>query len=363
MSNSWSNRAARGISRAAGALLMAAAGLLAGACSQAGSPKTLLEAAPNLAGATNPPVADNRSELQKATEYWGKEYAKNPRDAQVAVNYARDLKALGQKQQALAVLQQASIYHGTNRSLNSEYGRLALEFDQISLAQKLLEQADDPANPDWHVISARGTVLAKQGLYRDAVPFYERARALAPQEPSILNNLALAYAMEGHADKAEPLLKAAAASGGGHEQRVSQNLALVLGLQGKYDEAKLAAARDLPADNAAANVDYVRKIVNLEPKPLMTGAVEKAETAAAEPAPRPSAKPKIRPQPTSDPADSGPDAKPSLEAKAVVTKAKVAAARPKPETRATPAITSLEEAPDAGATGWSTKVAATKPAR
>ena len=82
------------------------------------------------------------------------------------------------------------------------------------MAQKLLEQADDPANPDWKVISARGTVLAKQGLYRDAIPFYERALALAPDQPSVLNNLALAHAMEGNADKAEPLLKQAAAAGG-----------------------------------------------------------------------------------------------------------------------------------------------------
>ena len=37
----------------------------------------------------------------------------------------------------------------------------------------------------------------------------------------------------------------------------------------------MAAARDLPADKAAANVDYVRSIVNLEPKPMMTGAIAK----------------------------------------------------------------------------------------
>ena len=91
------------------------------------------------------------------------------------------------------MLQQASVYHGTNRALNAEYGRLALEFDQVSLAQKLLEQADDPANPDWRVISARGTVLAKQGVYKDAIALYQRALTVAPEEASILNNLAMAY--------------------------------------------------------------------------------------------------------------------------------------------------------------------------
>ena len=68
---------------------------------------------------------------------------------------------------------------------------------------------------------------------------------------------------------------------GGNDARVSQNLSLVLGLQGKYDEAKVAGARDLSADKAAANVDYVRSLVNLEPKPLTTGTVDKAQDKSA----------------------------------------------------------------------------------
>jgi Flp pilus assembly protein TadD len=279
---SWggvSNMAAAASIRVAGklrpalnVLIIAGVGLALGACSQLSSLPQLTAAEPSAPATTaSTATPDARTDLQKATEYWGKEFAKNPRDAQIGLNYARNLKALGEKRQALAVLQQASVFHGAHRGLNAEYGRLALEFDQVSLAGKLLEQADDPTNPDWKLISARGTVLAKQGRYRDAIAFYERALVLAPEQASILNNLALAHAMEGHPDKAEPLLKRAAAAGG-NEPRVGQNLALVLGLQGKYDEAKLTAARDLPADNAAANVDYVRNIVKLQPKPLETAA-------------------------------------------------------------------------------------------
>jgi Flp pilus assembly protein TadD len=280
MSGTESIGAARKLPRARSLLVIAGVGLLAGGCSsQLGSAQALLTAAqaPSLSDATKSPSEDSRSELQKATEYWGKAYAKDPKDAKTAINYAKNLKALGEKQQALAVLQQASVYHGTNRALNAEYGRLALEFDQVSLAQKLLEQADDPANPDWRVISARGTVLAKQGIYKDAIALYQRALTVSPNEPSILNNLAMAYVGLGEPDKAEPLLKRAAAAGG-QDGRVNQNLALALSLQGKYDEAKIAAARDLPADKAAANVDYVRSIVNLEAKPLMTGTVTKASS-------------------------------------------------------------------------------------
>ena len=55
-------------------------------------------------------------------------------------------------------------------------------------------------------------------------PLYQRALALAPNQASVLNNLALALAMDGNAEQAETLLKQAVAQGS-HEARVSQNLA------------------------------------------------------------------------------------------------------------------------------------------
>jgi Flp pilus assembly protein TadD len=233
--------------------------------------------------ATTTPATDGKAELAKATEYWGKIYAKNPRDAQSALNFARNLKAQGEKQQALAVLQQASAANPTHKGIAGEYGRLLLEFNHITQADKLLELADDPANPDWKVVSARGTVFAKQNQYSKAVPLFERALQLAPDQPSVMSNLALAYAMEGHVDKAEPLLRRAAALGGG-DARVSQNLALVLGLQGKYDEAKQAMANDVPPDRAAANVEYLRQMVKAEPKSMPKSAAPDKVAAQLKPA-------------------------------------------------------------------------------
>lgn len=201
----------------------------------------------------------------KAVEYRGKQYSENPRDLDKALAYAESLKAAGQKQQALAVLQQASMLHGSDRRLASDYGRLALDLDQVSAAKKLLEVADDPANPDWRVIMGRGTVLAKEGKYQEAISFYERAQALAPNNPSVMNNLGMAYTMSGEPAKAEEILRRALDVNGANA-KVRQNLALVLGLQGKYDEAIQVGSIGQPADNAQANTELLRKIVKLEPK-------------------------------------------------------------------------------------------------
>ena len=252
--------------RPAGRILAAlATTLMLGACAQIGdAAKPDLLASADQTDA-NPPTYTNQTELERATDYWGKQYGKSPRDLDAALAYAKNLKALGQKSQALSVLQQASMFHPSSRKLTSEYGRLALELDQVGAAQQLLEAADDPANPDWRVISARGTVLAKQGKYAESIPFYEKALTLARDQPSILNNLALAHMMSGNPQAAEPLLRQASAQSGA-TGKVRQNLALVLGVQGKYDEAKHVASADVTPETAAYNTDLVRRIVKLDPQ-------------------------------------------------------------------------------------------------
>jgi Flp pilus assembly protein TadD len=205
------------------------------------------------------------NDLLAATDYWGKAYAKTPRELEPALNYARNLKAMGEKRRALAVLQSASLYHGQSRELAGEYGRLALDLDQVKVAKQLLAIADDPGKPDWRIVSARGAVLAKEGSYNEAIPFFEKALALSPDQPSVLSNLALAQAMSGQPGKAEQLLRQAAANDA-NSPRIRQNLALVLGLQGKYDEAKLVAARDMPMTNATENADFLQQVTKLDPK-------------------------------------------------------------------------------------------------
>lgn len=225
------------------------------------------------------------TDLQKATAHWAKAYQKSPQDIKAAMAYAKNLKAMGEKAQAFAVLQQTAQFHAGNKELASEYGRLALELDQISLAAQLLEYADDPTNPDWRVISARGAALAKQGKYKDAVLHLERAQKLAPAQMSVMNNLALAYTMNGEAAKAEDLLRQAVNTGDA-SAKTKQNLALVLGLQGKYDEATQMDSTAVASDTAKANTALLKQIVKLEPKKTLapTNPVAVASAPAALPA-------------------------------------------------------------------------------
>ncbi|OYW53517.1 MAG: hypothetical protein B7Y80_14740 [Hyphomicrobium sp. 32-62-53] len=267
MAGTTAGQRSMGITARLAVLALAA---MTGACSSL-SEETGLDL---MASASAPPAQDLRpanegglpqTELGKATEYWGKEYAKNPSNAAAAIAYAKNLKALGNKQEAFNILAQAAQTTPENRELAAEYGRLALDLEKVSLAAQLLEVADDPMRPDWRVVSARGAAMAKLGRYKDAVQHLERANMLAPEQVAVQNNLALAYAMNGEAAKAEGLLRQAVARGGG-SPKTKQNLALVLGLQGKYDEATQVGSTVVSADVARENTSVLRQMVKLDPK-------------------------------------------------------------------------------------------------
>jgi Flp pilus assembly protein TadD len=76
----------------------------------------------------------------------------------------------------------------------------------------------------------------------------------------VLSNLGLSYALAKELPKAEETLRKAVANPGA-DPRVRQNLAIVIGLQGRFAEAETLARADLPETEAAANVAYLRQMI------------------------------------------------------------------------------------------------------
>ena len=67
------------------------------------------------------------------------------------------------------------------------------------------------------------------------------------------------------------------------DPRVRQNLALVVGLQGRFAEAETIARADLPPDEAAANVAYLRQMLAHRKDLRDTGKDTHAQAGASEP--------------------------------------------------------------------------------
>jgi Flp pilus assembly protein TadD len=94
-----------------------------------------------------------------------------------------------------------------------------------------------------------------------AQDYYRRALALSPDNPKILANLGLSYALEGKPGLAEQTLRQAIALPGA-DNRVMQNLVVVLGVQGKFEEAEKIAGADIPKALMDSNREYFRAMLN-----------------------------------------------------------------------------------------------------
>lgn len=193
-------------------------------------------------------------------ETYGAQYRADLSRVDVALHYAQALRATGQRAQAVAVLERLSMEHPNDRAVLGEYGRALAEAGSYEQALDVLGRAHSPDQPDWRLLSAQGAVLDQMGRHQEAQRYYLTALKIIPDEPSVLSNLGLSYALSKDLPNAEATLRRAAAQRPA-DLRVRQNLALVVGLQGRFAEAEQIAAADLPPDKAAANVAYLRQML------------------------------------------------------------------------------------------------------
>ena len=197
----------------------------------------------------------------RSTEALGERYRANPRDADAALQYGQTLRANGQRQQAVAVLEQSVIVNPGNKPLLAAYGRALADNGNYQQAFDILTKAHTPSNPDWRILSVQGTVLDQMGRHDEARRYYASALKIVPEEPTVLSNLGLSYVLSKDLPKAEATLRRAV-DRGATDPRVRQNLGLAVGLQGRFSEAEKIVKADLPASEAEANVAYLKQMLD-----------------------------------------------------------------------------------------------------
>lgn len=201
------------------------------------------------------------NELNGALAQYSKIYEKKPKDKNVGLEYASALRTAGRDDQALAVMQQMVIYHPEDNDVLAAYGKALASNGDLVMALDVINRAQRPDNPDWKLLSAQGAVLDQLDRPEEARAFYRKALDIVPNEPSVLSNLGMSYLLTNDLSSAETFLKKAIALPGS-DSRVRQNLALVVGLQGRFEEAEKIAAGELSKADAQANVAYLRQMLS-----------------------------------------------------------------------------------------------------
>jgi len=227
-------------------------------------PNARTPAAPGAASPAPKPVKatpEQRTEAERLpplgrAAFWAREIDIDPTDNDARLKLAQSLRALGKYEQAGQTADQLLVLQPNNYEALLESARDKIEDNQGFYAIDDAQRAEALNPKDWRPVSLLAVALEQSERDQEALAAHEKALALAPNNPATLTNLGMYYATHGDPARAEPLLReAAAAPGAGVQER--QNLALVLGLEGRFDEAERLERHDLPPGEVDNNLAYL----------------------------------------------------------------------------------------------------------
>ena len=199
----------------------------------------------------------------KKTAELGSRWQVDQKNLELGLAYADGLEKLGQTDQQMQVLATLSAQNPQDANIHAVYGKKLLAAGRSGEAIPILKTIADNGSGDWRVLSALGSAYDQQGQYDTARETYQKALALQPNQISILNNIGMSHALEGNLKQAEETLRSAMALPEGKSlPRLRQNLALVVGLQGRFEESRQIASEDLPPDEVEANMAYLQKMLS-----------------------------------------------------------------------------------------------------
>ena len=158
------------------------------------------------------------------------------------------------------MLEQASIHNPHNQAVLGAYGRALADAGNYEQALEVLNRAHTPDQPDWRILSVQGAVLDQMGRHEEAQRYYASALRIVPDEPSVLSNLGLSYALSKDLPQAEATLRRAARAARRRAARAPEPRAggrpagPLRG--GRDDRARRSVAR-----RGRANVAYLRQML------------------------------------------------------------------------------------------------------
>ncbi|MCE3006016.1 MAG: tetratricopeptide repeat protein [Rickettsiales bacterium] len=114
-------------------------------------------------------------------------------------------------------------------------------------AGRVLAQVLEKDPKRWRTLNALGILFVTKNMIPEAVEYFTEALKVSPDNSAVLNNVGLARAIEGNFPRAIEALQQAVkmSSTDARRKQVNLNLALVYGISGDMDSAKVVAEKYL----------------------------------------------------------------------------------------------------------------------
>lgn len=194
--------------------------------------------------------------------FWSREYQLNPADLEAAIKLSAAVRKMGNPGKAIEISQTARAMYPRDPYLLAEYAAALIASERGEEAIEALDSGLRTAPGYGRLWSLKGAALDQQENYDLARKHYARALQITPQDPNVMSNLGLSYALSGDAATAETWMRRAAAQPGA-SANIRQNLDLIMQLQGKPPQTKQASngavsARRTPPLRAATSARQPR---------------------------------------------------------------------------------------------------------
>lgn len=245
--------------------LLAACSLVLAACAGGAKPQTSQEGLAPDAGSMSRALWEMADSAQRGNDFAAaaRHYATlleaDPASEAAALGRARNLRYAGKPYDAVLFLDEQIARLGARPALRLELAKAHLADDAPAKALPLLLDLARAQPDNWEIHSALGILHDREGRMADGLAAHEKAFRLAPLEPQVANNLALALAMDGRIEQAVETLTTVAKRSDAPVNAL-QNLALFHALRGDMERAEPLVRRALPPEMAEQSIRSLRMI-------------------------------------------------------------------------------------------------------
>jgi Flp pilus assembly protein TadD len=245
------------------ALLAAATALVLGGCAlqplasgmsvgqEAALTESLSQAARN---------AERSLDYAKSADHYRRLYERDSDNYQALLGQARNLRYVGTPRQSIKLLRAGLEAHGEEPPLLLELAKAQFAASMTNDSFDTVQQVSTLTPDDWEVHTMFGLLYDRREEYEIAREHYLKALELSPDNPTVLNNLALSLAQAGRLDDAiETLEKLAYGEDSTLQSR--QNLTMLYVIRGDLESARKLASEDMSPDRVQQNLSAYRMLV------------------------------------------------------------------------------------------------------
>jgi tetratricopeptide (TPR) repeat protein len=198
-------------------------------------------------------IAFKEKKYSESLNYWEQLINQYPDYTPAYIGYSQAGRKMNLHRNILAKL-----YEFKNRSpqdveIVTEIAKTHYETQDYRQALEEIDNVINLQNSDWKLYSLRGVINDKLHYYNEAIASYNKALELSPNNPTVLNNIAVSMMMNGKYDDAE-MYSTRSINDPNVNAQAFKTYAKILAFKGETDKAEKILTEKFKSEDKATEI-------------------------------------------------------------------------------------------------------------